>query len=323
MAKYLGFRGKALSHAMIWILIMPAYLLFGFNNGVAGGLLSMPAFVKQFPRTDTVNTTGDLKTHNSRIQGTTVALYTLGGFFGSLSCNWIGTPLDRRRTIMLGASVNIIGAILQSSSFSLGQLIAGRIISGIGFGALAATAPNWQSELAGPAHRGEAVLYESVFISGGLAISGWTNYGMSHVKSSALWRFPLTLSILFSVLVLVGIQFMPESPRWLVQRGRYDEAREILSIVEDVPAHDETVARTIKKMEHSIVIAGEFKFKHLLTNGDERFLHRTIIACTVTCFQQMCGINALACLPLPLRKGTNLTAYRDSIKRTFSARIWA
>lgn len=68
MAKYLGFRGKALAAAQIWILIMPAYILFGFNNGVAGGLLSMPSFVKQFPRIDTANTTGDLKTHNSRIQ---------------------------------------------------------------------------------------------------------------------------------------------------------------------------------------------------------------------------------------------------------------
>ena len=68
MAKYLGFRGNSLAAAQIWILIMPAYVLFGFNNGVAGGLLSMKSFVETFPRIDTVNTTGELKTYNSRIQ---------------------------------------------------------------------------------------------------------------------------------------------------------------------------------------------------------------------------------------------------------------
>lgn len=119
---------------------------------------------------------------------------------------------------MLGASINIVGAIIQSSSFSLAQLIVGRLVSGLGFGALAATAPNWQSECSNAAHRGEAVLFESLFISGGLAISGWVNFGMSHVKSSASWRFPLALPILFCVMVITGIQFMPESPRWLVQK---------------------------------------------------------------------------------------------------------
>jgi len=79
-------------------------------------------------------------------------------------------PLGRKNTIMLGAAcVNTVGAIIQCSSFSLGQLIVGRFIAVLGFSALAATAPNWQSECAGPAYEGEAVLYESLFISGGLA----------------------------------------------------------------------------------------------------------------------------------------------------------
>lgn len=69
---------------------------------------------------------------------------------------------------MLGAALNVIGSILQASSFSLGQLIVGRVVSGLGFGALSATAPNWQSECSKPEHRGSAVILESVFISFGL-----------------------------------------------------------------------------------------------------------------------------------------------------------
>lgn len=97
-----------------------------------------------------------------------VSMYTLGCFFGSLSCIWLGDRLGRVRTIMLGATLNTIGSILQASPFSLGQLIVGRIVSGLGFGALSATAPNWQSECSKAEHRGSVVILESVFISFGL-----------------------------------------------------------------------------------------------------------------------------------------------------------
>jgi len=65
------------------------------------------------------------------VQGTVVAMYTLGAFFGALSCIWIGDKLGRKKTIQLGAAVNVVGAILQSTSFSLGQLIVGRLVSGL------------------------------------------------------------------------------------------------------------------------------------------------------------------------------------------------
>lgn len=64
--------------------------------------------------------------------------------------------------------LNTIGSILQASSFSLGQLIVGRIVSGLGFGALTATTPNWQSECSKAENRGSVVILESLFISLGL-----------------------------------------------------------------------------------------------------------------------------------------------------------
>ncbi|TGO34046.1 hypothetical protein BHYA_0215g00240 [Botrytis hyacinthi] len=169
MTKFFGLRGQALHRAMLWAVIMPAYVLFGYNNAVAGGLLSLPAWIKTFPELNTLTVIGTQKTNNSRLQGTVVALYTLGCFFGALSCIRIGDTLGRKRTIMLGAAVNIIGAILQSSSYSLCQLIVGRLVSGLGFGALTATAPNWQSECSKAHHRGSVVLLEGLFISAGLA----------------------------------------------------------------------------------------------------------------------------------------------------------
>lgn len=125
----LSLRGRALRNAQIWAVILPAYILFGYNNAVAGPLLDLPSWIATFPRIDTVNTTGAQATNNARVQGTVVAMYTLGAFFGSLSCIWIGDRLGRIKTIQLGACGNIIGALLQATSFSLGQLIVGRLVS--------------------------------------------------------------------------------------------------------------------------------------------------------------------------------------------------
>ena len=88
-----------------------------------------------------------------------------------MSCIWLGDRLGRIRTIMIGAALNTVGSIFQASSFSLGQLIVGRIVSGLGFGALTATAPNWQSECSKAEHRGSVVILESLFISLGLGQS--------------------------------------------------------------------------------------------------------------------------------------------------------
>ena len=79
---------------------------FGYNNGIAGSLVDLDSWVAVFPTIDTINTTGAQKTTNSRIEGTVVAMYTLGAFFGALSCIFIGDLLGRKRTILLGAAIN-------------------------------------------------------------------------------------------------------------------------------------------------------------------------------------------------------------------------
>ena len=126
----LNLRGRALRNAQIWAVILPAYILFGYNNAVAGPLLDLPSWTATFPSIDTASAPSDAAaTERSRVQGTVVAMYTLGAFFGSLSCIWVGDRLGRIRTIQVGAGVNVVGAVLQSSSFSLGQLIVGRLVS--------------------------------------------------------------------------------------------------------------------------------------------------------------------------------------------------
>ena len=257
-------------------------------------MVGLPSWVAIFPRIDTVNTTGSKKTENSRIQGTVIALYTLGALFGALSCIVIGDKLGRKRTIMLGAFVHTIGSILQASSYSLGQLIVGRLVSGLGFGALTATAPNWQSECSSAEHRGSVVLLESVFISFGLALQGWISYGISHASGSVAWRFPLALTGLFSIIVVGTMSQMPESPRWLIKQGRLEEAKETLAALDDLPIDSSQITSEVSRIEENLRVTGQGRFRDIFTNGEERLFHRTCLAAAGQLFQQMCGINALA-----------------------------
>ncbi|KAG0646498.1 Sugar transporter STL1 [Hyphodiscus hymeniophilus] len=293
MARFFGLRGDALGRAMIWAVIMPAYILFGYNNAVCGGLLNLPAWIETFPRINTATTTGAEKTNNSRVQAL-VAMYTLGCFFGALNCIWLGDRLGRKRTIMLGAFINIIGAIIQSTSFSLAQLIIGRLVSGLGFGALTATAPNWQSECSRAKHRGSTVLLEGLFISMGLAIAAWTTFGMSHATGSKTFRFPMALSALWSIIVIAMVPNMPESPRWLIKHDRLAEARTVLAALSDVPEDDQQINIDVSEIEESLLITGKGKFKDIFRPSEQRLFHRACLAAAGQMFQQMCGINALA-----------------------------
>ena len=175
-AKYLGLVGTKLQVA-IGVVAGFDFLLFGYDQGVTGGLLNLPSFYQTFPE---INASADspeykslssaAKNHRTTIQGTytnaqarkllafilclsvsqrrvcsrlivpkigiSVATYNLGCFSGAITTIWIGNLLGRRRAILLGSSIMVIGAILQCTSFSLAQLIIGRWVTGVGESAI-------------------------------------------------------------------------------------------------------------------------------------------------------------------------------------------
>lgn len=99
-----------------------AYMLFGYDQGVLGGLVSQPNFLSA------------IGNPSSSYLGTIVALFNIGCLGGCVIAAFFGNRLGRKRTIILGCAVMIIGGVIQASTYGAGQLIAGRIISGIGNG---------------------------------------------------------------------------------------------------------------------------------------------------------------------------------------------
>lgn len=143
-----------------------------------------------------------------------VATYTLLGVFGALACTFGGDVLGRRRTIFVAAAVQLIGAILMATSYSLGQFVVGRVFIGLGTGAIVATVPIWQSELSRAASRGSHVSSIGISCGTGLSLALWISFGMSFASGQVTWRFPIAGSGILSVIVMSTIFVLPESPRW-------------------------------------------------------------------------------------------------------------
>jgi sugar porter (SP) family MFS transporter len=223
-----------------------------------------------------------------------MAMYTIGAIFGALSTMVLGDRLGRRRMIFFASGIIIIGAALMASSFSLGQLIVARLLVGLGTGATTATVPVWQSELSKASNRGSHVVTEGLFIGVGIALSLWIDFGFYYLASSSVsWRCPLALEIPFSIIVMAFVFTLPESPRWLLKKGRTDEAREILAILADVEPDSEHVNNEMADIEAYLAIAGIVSRWDLLKMGPQRIFHRTVLAAGGQFFSQICGINCI------------------------------
>jgi sugar porter (SP) family MFS transporter len=221
-------------------------------------------------------------------------MYTLFGVFGALGCTFLGDALGRRKTIFIASIVQAIGAVLQASSFAFEQFIIGRIVLGLGTGGLIATISVWQSEVSKAENRGEHVSAFGIFCGSGIALALWVAFGMSYTQpSSVSWRFTLIFTVFLAILVCSGIYQLPESPRWLSKKGRWEEAREILGLLYDEDPHGETVNQEIQDIQLSIERSSKGSIGAMFKMGPQRTFHRVVLAALAQVFLQMSGINSI------------------------------
>lgn len=131
--------------------------------------------------------------------------------------------------------ITIISQALLAGSVNISMFIVFRLTAGLGCYATAAIVPLMMSEIVPPRYRGACVDVMGVGINIGYSMSGWLGYGFSFWErgsgSQNAWRVPLALGIFPAVLFLLGIFFLPESPRWLCMKGREEEAERVLKRV--------------------------------------------------------------------------------------------
>ncbi|CAO1622743.1 unnamed protein product [Sympodiomycopsis kandeliae] len=308
--KFWGLSGTPLNR-MIGIAAGSGFLLFGFDQGLLSGLLTLPSFVEVFPELDTGKdqSAQSATSSESTWQGLTVGLYEIGCLVGALSCLWLGDMLGRRAIIWIGTVFMIVGAIIQAASHDLGTLIGGRVVGGIGNGMHTATIPMWMSECSPPHKRGMLVMIEGMLITAGIAMAYWINFAFYWVdpgsrleqgtydpsdypSRSAAWRIPTAWQILLCIPTFITI-WMPESPRWLILKGREDEARAVLAALDEIDLDDPIINTKIAEITQSVKVSEKSGPKDLFKQGKEKNFHRTLLGFINQMFQQISGINLI------------------------------
>ncbi|THY03004.1 putative sugar transporter [Aureobasidium pullulans] len=288
--------GDALLVFQTIFVVAPSFILYGYNLSGLGGLVNLSTWASTFSDIDTVFTTGATKTHDTTIQGVVVACFTLGAIVGSFSCTFFGDTFGRKKLMFSGALFTLIGTIIQASSFSLAQLIFGRIILGNGVGQLSATVPVWQSECSKPGSRGKHVIMDGVFMAVGYFLESWINLGFYFTSGTTEWRAPIAISAFFSLVILASVFSFPESPRWLVRMNRIDEACSAPSRYKGEDEQSDAVAAELSAIEAACedFQTQKASLGEMFTMGEEKLAYRFGLCMLLQFFQQMCGSNLVS-----------------------------
>ncbi|CZS93885.1 hypothetical protein WAI453_001293 [Rhynchosporium graminicola] len=287
---YAGLMGRPLG-LLISTIATTGFLLFGYDQGVMSGIISADPFNAYFPETK----------DNSVYQGFVTAIYEIGCLLGAIFILAFGDRTGRRKAMMLGGFIMIIGVIIQIACIyghnATAQLIIGRVITGIGNGINTSTIPTYQAECSRTTNRGLLICIEGGIIAFGTMIAYWIDYGASYGPDDLTWRFPIAFQIIFGIILIVGTWFLPESPRWLIMRDRHEDAIDVIAALSGLETTDSDVA-----LQHSLIMdgikasghaGGEVPYSALFTNGKTQHFRRLLLGSSSQFFQQLGGCNAV------------------------------
>ncbi|KAF2176567.1 general substrate transporter [Zopfia rhizophila CBS 207.26] len=220
---------------VLWGVRM-GFMSYGWDAGVLGGVLQTSAFQSAMKAPDTTTT------------AMIVASFLLASWLG---CCMAASPwsdrIGRRVWVMMGAVVQIIGTIISASAYSTGQLIAGRVLIGVGNGFVVSTGPVYIAETTGRVtQRGPLVGILMGFACTGTACAYWIDFGFTYAKGQVVWRFPVAMQIIFSFLAIVLTYPNADSPRWYYLHGRDEEGKLVLRQIYSEASDAERVASEIQ-----------------------------------------------------------------------------
>ncbi|KAH7085159.1 general substrate transporter [Paraphoma chrysanthemicola] len=273
------------------IIVSMGGFIFGYDTGQISGFLEMPDFLEQFA--DETNEDGGLAFSNWK-SGLIVALLSIGTLMGALIAAPISDKFGRKYSIIFWNIIFCVGVIVQITTTTVWyQISLGRWVAGLGVGGLSVLTPMYQSETAPRYVRGALVSCYQLFITLGIFVAYCINFGTESTRNSSSWKIPMGIGFIWSFLMIVGILFMQESPRWEYRRGKIDSARHTIALSYGVPEehpHVQTEIREIEaKLEAERAGGGSHPWYEIFTGP--RMLYRTLLGITLQALQQLTGAN--------------------------------
>lgn len=287
--------------------------VFGWDTGTISGFVAQTDFIDRFGLKHK-----DGSRYLSKVRtGLIVSIFNIGCAIGGLTLGRLGDSHGRRVGLMVVVVVYVVGIVIQIASVKAWyQYFIGRIISGLGVGGIAVLSPTLISETAPKHLRGTCVSFYQLMITLGIFLGYCTNYGTKNYNNSIQWRVPLGLCFAWAIFMLVGMTLVPESPRYLVEKGNIEEARRSLAKSNKLTVEDPGVTFEIDNISAGVEAeraAGEAKWGELFSSKG-KILPRVIMGVMIQSLQQLTGNNYFFYYGTTIFKAVGLTdSFQTSI----------
>ncbi|EIN05606.1 MFS monosaccharide transporter [Punctularia strigosozonata HHB-11173 SS5] len=266
-------------------------VLYGYDTGTISGIKEMHNWLCTF---GTDHGDGTCTIDSSR-ESLVVSILSAGTFFGAL----LGAPMadivGRKWGIVFSCLVFSIGVAMQTAATQIALFVVGRVFAGLGVGLISTLVPMYQSECAPKWIRGAVVSGYQWAITIGLLLAAIVNNATKGRPDHSSYRIPIAIQFVFAAVLSAGLAFLPESPRWLVKKGRDADAAAALGRLTSVPASDAAVQLEIADIRANLdaeTALGESSYLDCFRgSAGNKIGLRTFTGIALQALQQLTGIN--------------------------------
>ena len=244
--------------------------LFGFDFAVIAGAL--PFLKQQFG-------------FNELQEGLATATLAFGCILGCLIAGKLSDQFGRKKGLALAAAIFLVSSLAMAVAHNSVAFIIARFVAGIGVGMASVLSPMYIAEIAPTQIRGRMVSINQLTIVLGIFITNFVNYGLRNEGADA-WRWMVGLGAVPSLLFLLGVLWLPESPRWLIKTGKDANAGDILGKI----GNGEYANKTLSSIKNSLQSNHNAKNTSVF---DKAVLPAVLVGIGLAVFQQLCGINVV------------------------------
>ncbi|GAA5867384.1 hypothetical protein JCM8547_003328 [Rhodosporidiobolus lusitaniae] len=268
--------------------------LYGYDTGYISGVKEMDAWLAIFGKAvvgDDGTTTYELTSGTSSI---VTSILSVGTCIGALLAYPVGEKLGRRWGIELYLILFFIGVACQTGAKSLAGFAVGRVFAGLGVGGTSCLVPLYQAECSPRSVRGALVAAYQWMITIGILIAAVVVNGTKDMGSAASYQWPIALQFIWGAILAVGLLFLPESPRWLLTKGREEQARHSLCRIFSAQPDSLEINEEMAEINANIAAEralGEPSFFDAFRGGPGKNGLRTFTGCALQALQQLTGIN--------------------------------
>ena len=264
--------------------------VFGWDTGTISGFVAQTDFIRRLgqKRADGTHYLSKVRT------GLVVSIFNIGCAIGGVILSKLGDVYGRKPGLIIVVVIYVVGIVIQIATIDKWyQYFIGRIISGLGVGGIAVLSPMLISEVSPKHLRATLVACYQLMITLGIFLGYCTNFGTKNYSNSVQWRVPLGLCFAWAIFMISGMTFVPESPRFLVEKGRIEDAKRSIASSNKVSVDDPAVVAEVDSVQAAVEaerLAGSASWGELFSTKTKVF-QRLIMGIMIQSLQQLTGDN--------------------------------